>query len=62
MATSLYDKARERFATAGINWLTDTVKAVLVDTGTYSFSNSHEFLSDIPAGSRAQGSARRSPG
>ena len=57
MASSLYDKGREKFAKAQINWETDTIKAVLVDTGAYSFSQTHEFLSDV-AGA-AEGTANR---
>ena len=52
MASNLYDKGREKFATAAINWLTDTIKVVLVDTGAYTFSQAHEFLSDLPSGAR----------
>ena len=53
MATSLYDLGgRTGFAQAQINWPTDTIKAVLVDTGTYTFNQSHANLSDIPAGAR----------
>ena len=32
MANALYNKAREGFAKAQINWETDTIKAVLVAT------------------------------
>ena len=53
MATSFYDLGgRTSFAKGEINWLTDTIKAVLVDTGTYTFSQSHSTLADIPAGAR----------
>ena len=52
MANSLYDKGREKFASAQINWLTDDIRVVLVDTGAYTFSQAHEFLSDIPSAAR----------
>ena len=52
MSNTLYDKGREKFAKAQINWETDTIKADLVDTGAYTFSQTHEFLSDIPGASR----------
>ncbi|WP_100504110.1 hypothetical protein [Mycobacteroides abscessus] len=53
MASALYDKARQAFLTGAINWTSDNIKAVLVDTGTYSPSlSSNEFLSDITAGAR----------
>jgi hypothetical protein len=49
MANALYDKGRERFLTAVINWTSDTIKVVLVDTGAYTVSlSSHEYYSDIP--------------
>lgn len=53
MANTLYDKGRERFALAQINWGSDTIKAQLVDTGAYTLNaGSHEFLSDVAAGAR----------
>ena len=53
MANALYDKARERFLTGQFNWSTDSIKAVLVDTGAYTVSlTSHEFLSDISSSAR----------
>ena len=52
MANSLYDKGREKFASAQINWLTDDIRVVLVDTGAYTFSQAHEFLSDVPSAAR----------
>jgi hypothetical protein len=53
MANTLYDKARERFLKAQLNWLSDTVKCILVDTGAYTPNfSTHEFLSDIPSGAR----------
>ena len=36
MANTLYDYARQRFLEAQINWMTDTIKVVLVDTGAYT--------------------------
>ncbi len=53
MANALFDKARQRFLEGQFNWLTDTIKAVLVDTGTYTPNlSAHEFLSDIGTGAR----------
>ena len=53
MANALYDKARERFLVGQFNWGTDTIKAVLVDSGSYSVSlTNHEFLSDISSSAR----------
>ncbi len=53
MANPLFDKARQRFLEGQFNWNTDTIKAVLVDTGTYTVNlSAHEFLSDIGTGAR----------
>ena len=53
MANALYDKAREAFLGADIDWLADNIKAVLVDTGQYTVNlATHQYLSDIPAGAR----------
>ena len=53
MANALFDKARQRFLEGQFNWNTDTIKAVLVDTGTYTANlSAHEFLADIGAGAR----------
>ena len=53
MANTLFDKGRQRFLEAQVNWLTDTVKAVMVDTGAYTPNfTTHEFLSDIPTSAR----------
>lgn len=58
MANIMYDKAYEAFGNGQINWLADTIKVVLVDTGTYTLNAAtHEFLSDIPSGARVATSA-----
>ncbi|WEE79466.1 hypothetical protein LZ683_08935 [Comamonas testosteroni] len=56
MANTLYDKARQRFLEAQINWMTDTVKVILVSTGAYTPQTAvHEYLSDIPTSARIAG-------
>lgn len=53
MANALYDKGREGFLDGSIDWDTDNIKAVLVDTGTYTVNlATHTFLSDITSGAR----------
>lgn len=53
MANTLYDKGRQRFLEAQLNWLTDNYKVLLVDTGAYTPNfSTHEFLSDIPTSAR----------
>ena len=56
MANTLYDFARQRFLEAQINWMTDTVKVLLVDTGAYTPHTAvHQYLADIPISARIAG-------
>ena len=48
MANKLYPKGKEKTLAAQINFLTDTIKCVLVPD-SYVFSAAHEFLSDLGA-------------
>ncbi len=53
MANALYDKGREGFLDGSIDWDTDDIKAVLVDTDDYTVDlAAHDFLDDIAAGAR----------
>lgn len=54
MANAIYPKYKEALLDGASNIDLDggTIKAVLVDTGAYSYSASHQFLSDIPSGAR----------
>ena len=48
MANSLYPKWKEALLQSSANSaLTGTVKAALVDTGTYTYSSAHEFLTSL---------------
>lgn len=47
MANALYPKAKEAFLNADIDMATDTITIALIDTGSYSYSSSHQFRSDI---------------
>lgn len=58
MANGLYAKAKEGLLNGTINWATGNIKAVLVDTGTYSPSlSTNQYLSDITSGARIATSA-----
>lgn len=48
MADTWYEKGAEKFASAGINWMTDTIMAAFV-TNAYTFSHAHEFRTSIAA-------------
>ena len=47
MANTLMPTAKKKFLDGDIDLLADTIKVALIDTGTYTFSSSHEFLSDV---------------
>ena len=56
MANTLYDYCRQRFLEAQINWMTDTVKVILVSTSAYTPQTAvHQYLSDIPPSGRIAG-------
>lgn len=47
MANTLYNTGRKAFLDGDIDWLNDTIKVALVDTGTYTFSQSHDYYNDV---------------
>lgn len=49
MANVLYPKYKEALLQAGVN-LTGAVRVMLVDTGAYTYSADHQYMSDIPVG------------
>lgn len=50
MTNQMYDKGREAFGNAGINWPADNIKAVLVDVADYTVNIvTHQYLSDVPS-------------
>ncbi len=56
MANTLYDYARQRFLEAQINWMSDTIKVILVDTGAYTPQTAiHQYLGDISNSARIAG-------
>lgn len=56
MANTLYDHCRQRFLEAQINWMTDTVKVILVSTSAYTPQTAvHQYLADIPISARIAG-------
>ena len=53
MSDALYPKWKEAVMQGASNSsLAGNVKAVLVDSADYTYSSSHEFLSDVPSGGR----------
>lgn len=56
MANTLYDYCRQRFLEAQINWMTDTVKVILVSTSAYTPQTAvHQYLADINVSARIAG-------
>ena len=56
MANTLYDYCRQRFLEAQINWMTDTIKVLLVSTSAYTPQTAvHQYLADIPVSARIAG-------
>lgn len=43
MANTLFDEARRMFLEGQLNWLNDTIKVLLVDTGNYTPSYFYGF-------------------
>lgn len=55
MANALYDKARERFLTADLNWMAVEIKALLVNTASYTVNLATDLtVADIPEGMRVK--------
>lgn len=53
MANALYGKGRQAFAAGLVNWVTDEIDVVFIDTANYTVAiDTHEFLSDIPSNAR----------
>ena len=48
MASGLYDFGRESFLSGNISWSSDDIRAVLIDTGTYTVNlATHDFHDDL---------------
>lgn len=55
MANQLYDKARELFLTAGLNWTSATIDSWLLSTTGYTVNiSAHDFFDDVPNNSNAR--------
>ena len=58
MANALYDKGRQGFLDGSIDWDTDVIKALLIDSADYTVNlATHQFLNDIPPAARVATSA-----
>jgi hypothetical protein len=47
MASAIYPKAKQAFLQGGINMSTGVIRAVLVDTGAYTYNTAHDFYNDL---------------
>jgi hypothetical protein len=53
MANALYAKGRQGFLDGSIDWDTDTIKVLLIDTADYTVDlANHDFLDDVPSAAR----------
>jgi carbohydrate-selective porin OprB len=52
MANALYPKFKESALQAGVNLSSGSVKALLVDLADYTYSASHQYLSDVAVAGR----------
>lgn len=53
MANSLFASGREGFATAAVNWLTDTIKVTAIDTADDTISlSTDDFFNDVAGAAR----------
>ena len=53
MANVLYDKGRQGFLDGSIDWDTDDIRAILIDTADYTVNlATHDNLDDIPEAAR----------
>lgn len=53
MANGLYAKGRQGFLEGAIDWDTDDIRVVLVDTADYTVNlSTHDNLDDVPSGAR----------
>ena len=52
MASALYQEFKEQLLTAGLDVEANDIRVILVDTADYTFSQTHDFLDDVPAGAR----------
>lgn len=49
MASAAYELTLKKFLDADVDLLVDTIKARLVRTSAYTFSQAHDFADDLPA-------------
>lgn len=53
MANAFYNKGREGFALAEVDWVDDDIRCILIDTADYTVNlSTHDFLDDVPSGAR----------
>lgn len=52
MANALYNSARQAFLDGDLDWTAQAFKVVLIDTADYTFSQTHDFLDDVPSAAR----------
>lgn len=61
MANALYPIFKQRLLGAELDMDTDTIKAVLIDSGDYSYSSAHDDLADVAGGGQVAVATLGSP-
>jgi hypothetical protein len=54
VANALYPKFKEALLSGAVNLSSNAVKVCLVDLADYTYSSSHQFLSDVPLAAREE--------
>lgn len=49
---TLYSYGRQGFLEGAVAWTTDTIRVVLTSENQYTFSDSHQYLVDVPVSAR----------
>lgn len=52
MTNALYPKYKEALLSTGVNLSSGNVKVLLIDTASYTYSASHQYLSDVATAAR----------
>lgn len=52
MANAHYPYGIDQFLNGAIDWVSDDIRIILVDTALYTYNAAHQFLSSVPSGAR----------
>lgn len=52
MANTSYPRALQAFGAGEVNWGSDDIRCILIDTADYTYSSAHDFLNDVGGSAR----------